>query len=71
MKHLSDRTSKTILYHGNIFSFSFLMNKILRSDFLLKCLFICEILAVYVHACFGSKEREIRVSLQVDHDDSA
>ena len=47
------------------------MNKILRSDFLLKCLFLCEILAVYVHACFGSKERKIRVSLQVDHDDSA
>ena len=59
MKHLSDRTSKTIFYHGNIFSFSFLMNKILRSDFLLKCLFLCEILAVYVHTCFGSKEWDL------------
>ena len=47
------------------------MNKILRNDFLLKCLFLCEIRAVYVHACFGSKEREICVSLQVDHVDSA
>ena len=40
------------------------MNKILRNDFLLKCLFLCEIRAVYVHVCFGSKEREICVSLQ-------
>ena len=47
------------------------MNKILRSDFFLKHLFLCEILTVYVRACFGSKERKIRVSLQVDHNESA